>query len=323
MKIKKYLIIWFFLIFIWFSSGETTIWNIEMNFCNNLEITNELDLVWKAWEDIPICIEFTNIWEDSNIKIDFLDSTITQDDQKLRACWAWEWDKNNFWKFMKSYENIVFLKWWEKTQKNFFVNFPAWYKGLSHGCFAYNIVSDNKVQNQWSMFNIIVRKVKFIDVFVWDTQIKSQIKIGSIKTIKDWKTTNFEIEIQNIWNTIQEIDIKWNIKNIFWFNQDLDIKENNLEINQNEKTTIKTNNENLVLPLYKWFFTVKFDIISKPNFDFNIWNSNIPKDIILWWTFTEKKTVFIPNFYFFWIALIFIILIYLSFHRRHKIVKKK
>lgn len=319
MKNKKYIIIWLLLLLLNFTYAQTTIGDVEVKFCNNWEITNELDLVSIAWENTPLCVEFSNAWEYTYVNIDFLDSVLTQDENALRACNAWDRPKTTFGNFMKDYEKTLFLAWKSKIQKTYEVNFPAWFKWQSHGCLAYNLISDpNKDDEWWSMFNIVVRKVKFIDVFVWETQVTSVIKPSGVKTIKeDWKI-NFELWLKNEWNTVQDIEIKAEIFNIFWFKQQLELNNNTFKINPKDEIKITTNNENLTLPLYKWFFTIKFDIINKPNFDFNIWNSDIPQDVILWWTFTEKKLVFIPNFYFFWIVIIFLILIYLSIFKRPK-----
>lgn len=300
-------------------SQQLELGNIDLNFCNNWEITNELDLIAKAWQEVSICINFVNTSQkDATINIDFLDSAITQDENQKRACNAADRPKEYFGNFMLDYDKIVTIKWNSTIQKTYKIKLPIWYKWLSHGCVAYNIVNTQKQENQ-SILNIIVRKIKFVDIFVWETAIKSQIKIWSIKTTKSWKVTNFQIWLKNIWNTNQNAIISWTISNIFWFKKILKIDQNTVSIAPSEEISITTDNKDLIIPAYKWFFRVDFEVNNKPIFNFNIstWN-DIPKEVILGGKFKISKTIFIANPYFFWVLIIFLILIYLSFFRKRK-----
>ncbi len=325
MKTKTTLLIsfLFFLLISTFSSAQDVqLWSIDLNFCNNQAITSELDLTTKAGEQTPICINFVNTSpEDTTINIDFLDSTITQDWHKNRACNAADRPKKYFGNFMLDYEKTITLKWNSTIQKIFNIKPPIWYKWLSHGCIAYNLVQTGEKAGE-SMLNIVVRKIKFIDIFVWETQIKSQINIWSIKTIKTWKITNFQIWLRNIWNISQNATISWTISNIFWFKKILQINKNTIIIPPNEEMFIQTDNEDLIMPPYGWPFTVSFEIINKPSFDFNIKedvpNNTIPKDVIAGWSFKISKTFFIFNPYFIWVLIILLILIYLAFFKKRK-----
>ena len=331
MKTKKIylLLLVLFTLFIWYSATyaqELQLWNIDLTFCNSWEITNELDLISKAGQEVPICINFVNTAkEDIIINIDFLDSIITQDDFTNRACNAADRPKEHFGNFMLDYDKTVIIKWNSTIQKTYKIQLPIWYKWLSHGCIAYNVINTNKQENQ-SMLNIIVRKIKFIDIFVWETAIKSQIKIWSIKTIKNWNITNFEIWLKNIWNTKQKAIISWTISNIFGFKRTLKLDLNVVDIEPNKEIQIKTDNKDLIIPAYKGFFTVDFDVSNKPVFNFNIstWNDT-PKEVILGSNFKISKTIFISNPYFFWILIIFLILIYLAFFKKRRkiIIPKK
>ena len=247
-----------------------------------------------------------------------MDAIITQDEFTNRACNAADRPKEHFGNFMIDYDKLVTISWNSTIQKTYNIKLPIWYKWLSHGCVAYNQIQVDKNRNK-SMLNIVVRKVKFIDIFVWETQIKSQIKIWLIKTIKSWNTINFEIWLTNIWNTSQYTNISWTISNVFWFKRDLKFNQDAIKIEPNQEIFIQTNNENLTLPVYKWFFKIDFDIDNKPVFNFNIKdNDKIPQDVILWWNFNISKIIFISNPYFIWILVIFLVLIYLAFFKKRK-----
>ena len=328
MKTKATLLIFaiFSFLFSISTAQQLQLWNIDLTFCNSWIITNELDLITKAWEEVSICINITNTsQEDMSVNIDFLDATITQDAFSNRACNAADRPKTYFGNFMLDYDKTVNIKWNSTIKKTYKIQLPVWYKWLSHGCVAYNVIQPSWQENQ-SMLNIIVRKIKFIDIFVWATPIKSQIKIWSIKTTKDWKITNFQIWFKNIWNTTQNATISWTITNILGFKKQLKLDQNTVSIEPNKEIQIKTNNKDLILPTYKWLFTVNFEITNKPVFNFNIssWN-NILKEVVLGGNFKASKIIFIANPYFYWILVIFLVLIYLAFFRKRKtiIISKK
>jgi hypothetical protein len=61
--------------------------SLQVQFCNNNQITNEADLVAQAGKNMPICVELTNQASTPiTINIQFSDSVITADGSNLRAC---------------------------------------------------------------------------------------------------------------------------------------------------------------------------------------------------------------------------------------------
>lgn len=77
---------------------------IEVRFCNNDQISKELDLINKAGNKLPICVEFTNKATDPiTINVEFLDSVITDDSLKNRACNAADRPKKQFGNFILPY----------------------------------------------------------------------------------------------------------------------------------------------------------------------------------------------------------------------------
>lgn len=78
--------------------------SVEVGFCNNNQKNRELDLVAQAGKSLPICVEFTNSSTNPiNINIEFLDSVITADAFKDRACNAPDRPKTQFGNFMSPY----------------------------------------------------------------------------------------------------------------------------------------------------------------------------------------------------------------------------
>ncbi|MEI6774787.1 MAG: hypothetical protein WCL18_08705 [bacterium] len=77
---------------------------IEVKFCNNNTTNNEVDLTSKAGKMLSLCVEFVNkSTAPVTINVEFLDSVITADAFKNRACNASDRPKKNFGNFMLPY----------------------------------------------------------------------------------------------------------------------------------------------------------------------------------------------------------------------------
>jgi hypothetical protein len=114
---------------------------IDVGFCNNDLTNNELDLVAKAGETLPVCVEFTNQSSAPvTINVEFLDSLITSDNLKDRACNAADRPKTQFGNYMLPYTGELILPPQQTIQKNYNIKYPVGFSGLSHGCLAYNVV---------------------------------------------------------------------------------------------------------------------------------------------------------------------------------------
>ena len=77
---------------------------ITVNFCNDNQTNKEVDMVSKAGDTVPICVVFTNQASTAiTINVEFLDSIITADALKDRACNAPDRPKTQFGNFMLPY----------------------------------------------------------------------------------------------------------------------------------------------------------------------------------------------------------------------------
>jgi len=77
---------------------------VQVGFCNNNQTNKELDLIAKAGNELPICVEFTNSSiVPITLNVEFLDSVITDDSLKGRACNASDRPKRQFGNFMLPY----------------------------------------------------------------------------------------------------------------------------------------------------------------------------------------------------------------------------
>ena len=77
---------------------------IEVKFCNDNTTKNEIDLTSKAGKTLSLCVEFVNKSTASvRVNVEFLDSLITADAFKNRACNATDRPKTQFGNFMLPY----------------------------------------------------------------------------------------------------------------------------------------------------------------------------------------------------------------------------
>gem|GEM_PF-1574273 len=98
---------------------------IEVKFCNYQQTNKELDIVSKAGKKLPLCVEFTNKSKQSiTINADFLDSVITDDSFKDRACNAADRPKTRFGNFMLPYESKLVLPAGKTVQKQYAIRYP-------------------------------------------------------------------------------------------------------------------------------------------------------------------------------------------------------
>jgi len=280
---------------------------IEVNFCNYDQTNKELDITSKAGEKIPLCLEITNTSTEAiSINIDFLDSIITSDNFKDRACNAADRPKKQFGNFMLPYEQEITIPAKKTIQKNFFIEYPVGFNWLSHGCVAYHIIWGDI--NDESMFTIRIRSIKYIDIFVNDTQASQAITLSQSPTL-----TNIDNEyiisfwIKNEWNVPEKIHIVSVLSNIFGYQKEF-VFDTVLAAN----TWIILTTPSFVLPIYGWIFQYKNTISYVPEFDFNITEGKQPSEIytggtkktqtlLFVWTRQSGLTIFIIFFIILWI----------------------
>jgi len=291
---------------------------IEMNFCNNAWKSKELDLTTQALEKTPICVEFTN---KSNsgiiIHIEFLDSVITSDNFKDRACNASDRPKMQFGNFMLPYSGEIRLPPKETIQKIYQIAYPIGFSWLSHGCIAYYIAGMD-IQNS-EMLTVRIRSVKYIDVFVTDRKAIQTIKVSQSPILT--KTDNeyiLSFGLENQGNIEEKIHITSILSNIFGYQ-----KEFTFDTIIPANTWVILTTPSFVLPIYGWPFRFKSKISYTPQFNFNITNGKHPSEIYKGGIKNSQTLLFVRTRQS-WLTLgIIMLILYSIFHRRKKPSDKK
>lgn len=321
-SLSKYLlvigIVWCSVCIAPISFAQTSrLWDVEMSFCTNDQITNEVDLTTKAGDVLPICVQLRNKTDQKvTINVEFVDAIITDDASKNRACNAPDRAKTQFANFIQAYDHTVVLGSGETIKKNYTIRYWASFAWLSHGCVMYNVIGDHIDSND--MFGVVVRSAKFVDIFVSSGRVKQAIdvpqdpkieKVGDEYTITLWISNNGNID--------EKLHITTSISNMLGFQQTFEF-----DMMAGANTWIEITTPSFLLPTYGWAFLLKSTIVYTPEVDFNITSKKPSTTIYAWWT----KTV--QNMIFFWTrqtwVVIFLLLRWLRsiYRKRNKREKK-
>lgn len=242
--------------------------DIDVSFCNSwIENDNYFTLVTEAGKTENVCVNIKNTsWKPVSLHIDFVDGAIS--DQWNSVCFAPDYLQKEFSKYISSFETDVDLQWGETVQKEYELQYPIWFSGLSHGCISYYINSDENNEGGVSM---IFRKVNRIDVLVWWTEVSSRIKINNIFYTWSVDSNKLWFNIENNGNIDQEVTITWYVNWRFKYSESFDLWSFILKAGE---SVLVYSNE-LHIPWYKGRFFAKSFISNEPSIDFSIAHSNI------------------------------------------------
>lgn len=263
---------------------------IDINFCNHDQANKELDVIAKAGEDYPLCVEFTNkSTSDITINVEFLDSIITDDSIKNRACNAADRPKRHFGNFLLPYEKDITLPAQETTQKIYMTKYPIGFSWLSHGCLAYYIVGGDIADSD--MLTVRIRSIKYIDIFVANKTPIQVIKLSQAPIL-----TRIDNEyiisfwLVNQWNIDEKIHVVNTLSNIFGYQ-----KEFNFDAIIPANTWIILTTPSFIMPIYGWPYRFKGKISYTPQFDFNITQWVHPSQLYAWGTKKMQALLFIRS----------------------------
>lgn len=264
---------WIFWVMAWVAvlpmvSFAQNIGDIDVSFCNSwIENDSYFTSVTEAGKTENVCVNIKNTSQNPvSLHIDFVDGAIS--DQWNSVCFAPDYLQKEFSKYISSFETDVDLQWGETVQKEYELQYPIWFSGLSHGCISYYINSDENNEGGVSM---IFRKVNRIDVLVWWTEVSSRIKINNIFYTWSVDSNKLWFNIENNGNIDQEVTITWYVNWRFKYSESFDLWS--FILRAGESVLVYSNE--LHIPWYKGRFSAKSFISNEPSIDFSIAHSNI------------------------------------------------
>ncbi len=259
-----------FWLLLWWYSHAWSIGDVSLKFCetlsgglNDLFCTSHLSLDMNQEEERDIWMKITNGSHDvMNIKLNFVDGTVTNDSEHKKACKD-EWNTQAFAKFVHFDSDIIHLNPGETVEKHATLKFPKgmWWQKL--WCVTY--YQAGALAHTWNdMLRILVRKANFIDVnlsgkisagLLWITGADNK-KISISK--EEWLARYRETFIlKNVWSVQQSVVMTGLVKGLFTKKASVNFIDNFL-IPAGETLTINKSIHNL--PWYALFAKVTIQI---------------------------------------------------------------
>lgn len=256
---------------------------IKVFFCNWDSISDSLFLNVTPGIEKDVCLRFENA-NDNKVSFasDFFETSIT----------AWWSPVCNSKDSVNLFTKSIINKWNKITrvpgksyiEKNFKLKFPVWYSGLYHFCHYYKI-------DWWGssipMFNIVVHKQNFMDIFVNSEGITLTWVVEVLNFVKN--KDNVYFSVKNTFPFDQELNFSVVVSNIFWFKRTLWLSWGLIWYNASKDFALKVSD----LPYYKGPFSLNVKIDYRPHFDFDIKNSDINQGILDGWTMEQSINFFV------------------------------
>lgn len=244
MNIKQIFIVLFFAFFGFSFSFADSLGEVEVNFCPQYTgvatsgvYVSGANLFYKIGvaQEWDICYTIANkSLQNLFVKISFVDGTFTNDQRKNKACLS-DTDIQYFGQYITWYQQIVALSGWEIVSQNARFAYPVWSDGIYHGCLVYSVITSG-AQNttQWANFAVLMRRAKFVDVFVGNHKAAAEHAISLV----DFDTASGEnlssnpqmrlyvdvtddkyvlqFQLQNTSSFDQDVVVTWTVSNLLW-----------------------------------------------------------------------------------------------------------
>lgn len=293
--------------------------NLSIGFCNNWldNVTSSLSAALTGWVPYKVCIVIMNNFSrDITINLDFVD--VWTDQYWHLSCDAEHW----FEQYVVNSDKInnFVVPAWNYIIKEAEVLYPISIKENQAWCFAIWIDWEQNIRDTdqwWIQFSAISRKSILANFFVWSLdKLKNELDIKNVRTsMNEDGELILKFDVQNIWNMENELEIKWYIKNIFWFKKDF-LSTRDTWIWDNivawHTSTLEVNM--WIIPNYWWLFNIEFELTGTPVFSYEV-SDDFDKSLLEPLTYTEKTTYFEMPWLIAIIVVIIIILLIVLFRK--------
>jgi hypothetical protein len=152
---------------------STNLGDVVIRYCNDATVTGgtkSLVFDMEPEQTGDICMIVTNGWPtDAVISLNFVDGSITSDEDQKKACEPEE-TKTNFGQYVTGYPTTLSIKAGESTKVAAKVLFPAGYAGTAYGCTTFQVLNSSgsliATGQENQMFTILTRRASFVDINV-------------------------------------------------------------------------------------------------------------------------------------------------------------
>ncbi len=220
-RMKKIGILILLSLFFWFFVFADSIWDISVSFCNNTTWANGKVMNFVAQSGVPyeFCLEIVNTSKEKvSLSLWFVDGELTNDELRNKAC-------SNQWKLFGPYvdflQKTLVLSSWLVIQKTWTISFPLGYSGEVNWCLVYHILDQKKMRQQdWSSFDVIVRKANFMDGYVVG-EFKRDIEFDDFSVTyyidKQDKSLVVLLPFDNWWVLPEFLQYTWKLSNVLGY----------------------------------------------------------------------------------------------------------
>lgn len=327
MMYKKYFLSVMMVCLLFFWLSKANVQDVTIRYCEDGD-NRKADLsklyVVQPWEAKKICI---NVASDAKktVQVTYGFPNPILNSQWERTCSQDMSANNSFSKFfVQTGERKIIIE----PGKTYTINEsffpPLWMSGDVKWCFAYMLSQLENEKEEWQMFNVITRKVYFLDFFVgWAANINSKIKLlrnpgGEYTTDSKIKATldkngklSLWFKIINNGNIAQNVTMSGSIYNVLWFEKTYTAPVTNVNPWETKDIIINV----WVIPAYKWLFNIEYTLANTPLFSFD--TSNIDQTLKNWDIETFTASIFL----FSWVVVILLAIILMII--LYKIIRHK
>jgi hypothetical protein len=164
---KYFFLLLFVMVFSSFTFANETIKNVSLNFCNDWtgNLTNKYTLMIEPWKQQDLCIYIENKSNQAaKMMYSFPKASISRWWNQICNNW------NDFAKFFLDNsvnpDRSVIVSWNSTLTIKETIQAPAGMIWMYYGCLAYQLWTA-EVGDIWWVFNMVIRKVTFVNMFVW------------------------------------------------------------------------------------------------------------------------------------------------------------
>lgn len=301
------------LLFFWLSKADVQ--DVTVRYCedgdNTKAVLSKFYTV-QPWESKDICINMVSEAKEP-VQVMYGFPNTIKNSQWEKTCSQDISATNVFSKFfVQTGERKIILEPGKKYTINEKFFPPLWMSGDANWCFAYMLWTLTNSRKEWQMFNVITRKVYFLDFFVgWAASINSKIKLlrnpgweyttdSKIKATVDKNgKLSLGFKVINNGNISQNVTISGSIYNILWFEKTYAGPVINVNAWETKDIIVNV----WVIPAYKWLFNVEYTLANTPVFAFD--TTSMDPWIKNWDIETFTASIFL----FSWVVIILLAII--------------
>lgn len=259
-----------------FSFAQESIRDVTLSFCNEgtWNLSTRYNIMVEPWEKKDVCIYVENK-SDQDIKL------VYSFPRSVFSAW---WNQlcgndNDFARFFESKEDRSLIV----PKKSFImfnevVNPPVWSIGMFYGCLTYNLWTPEVSAMGGGMFNMVVRKANFLNLFVGsEDSISNTIQLNPVtwslyssnKNI--WAIINEDGDlivnfmVKNNGNLTQNVSLSGKLYNPLGFEKPFDITAKKLLPGDEYQASVNLG----IVPFYKGLFSVRVSLFGNPVFEFD------------------------------------------------------